>query len=392
MDTNLTFATAVLGLFLSIPLFALARRQSANVWLALFVLGMAWLAAGDVFMSTRWYRQHPYWLAIFHWAIASIGPAFYCYARSLVGLSNGRKQVVHFVAPALLLALLLVGLVWVLVASQPANALRFLAHLLSVSLPIFQALSCAYALALLYRLRVDRARVLAHYSLAAGRDLRWLRWSTITILLLLIAWVPATELGGYWTLPLNLGRLAMFFVLGWYGMRQPSLFEKIPVTREARPEAPAAKPMPEQSDEPAAALMPETAETGKKYARSGMTDEAQRLIGTRLQRRMSEHRDFLEPDLRLTELAERIGAPPHLLSQYLNDVLGVSFFDYVNGQRAQEVQRLMLAPASAGTLLDLAYAAGFNSKSAFNTAFKKATGMAPSAWRQLNVATSAPIG
>ncbi|HJU99258.1 MAG TPA: AraC family transcriptional regulator, partial [Burkholderiaceae bacterium] len=128
----------------------------------------------------------------------------------------------------------------------------------------------------------------------------------------------------------------------------------------------------------------------EKYARSGMTDAAQRLIGERLQRRMSVHRDYLESDLRLNELAERIGTTPQLLSQYLNHMLGLSFFDYVNGLRIAEVQDMMRDPAGAGrTLLELAHAAGFNSKSTFNTAFKNVSGMAPSQWRARHAGTPA---
>lgn len=74
-------------------------------------------------------------------------------------------------------------------------------------------------------------------------------------------------------------------------------------------------------------------------------------------------------------------------------MLEASFFDYVNGRRVAEVQSLMHQPAHDGdTLLDLAMRAGFSSKSTFNACFKKATGMAPSAWRKSHVRTCAPIG
>jgi AraC-like DNA-binding protein len=44
------------------------------------------------------------------------------------------------------------------------------------------------------------------------------------------------------------------------------------------------------------------------------------------------------------------------------------------------------------TLLDLAFAAGFTSKSTFNTSFKKISGLAPSSWRKQDARTSGPIG
>ena len=82
-----------------------------------------------------------------------------------------------------------------------------------------------------------------------------------------------------------------------------------------------------------------------------------------------------------------------MLSQYLNDVLGVNFFDYINGLRVAHIQNVMGTPAGAGQpLLTLAMDAGFNSRSTFNAAFKKVSGMAPSVWRTLHVSTSGPTG
>jgi AraC-like DNA-binding protein len=124
-----------------------------------------------------------------------------------------------------------------------------------------------------------------------------------------------------------------------------------------------------------------------------MTDASAELIAERLERRMTVTRDYLESDITLSQLAERIGTSPQLLSQYLNRVLGVSFFDYVNGLRVAEVQRALANSGNRGQpLLQLAFAAGFNSKSTFNAAFKRLTGSAPSAWRSANVAgASGPI-
>lgn len=391
MSTDLSFATAVLGLFLSFPLFALARRQPANAWLGLFVLAMAWLCLAEYMMSTAWLSQRPHWLAVFHGAIALLGPAYYSYVRGMTGLAYSRQQLLHFAPFFLLLGLLFGGLAWVLLAESPILAWRFLSRVLVFSFFSFQFLSFCYACAVLYRLRAYRKQLSAQFSATAGRDLRWLQWSSLTLGLLLLLWIPAGALGGGWALVLGLGRLAMLLTLGWYGLHQQRVF--LPAVEAEPAPGPVTAQPSLAADEPAPAPVAEASEAELKYARSGMTEAAQGLIAARLARRMGEHRDFLEPDLRLGELAERIGSTPHWLSQYLNDALGMSFFDYVNGLRAQEVQHLMRTPEHAGsTLLDLAHAAGFASKSTFNSAFKKTTGLAPSAWRKLRAEASEPIG
>ena len=74
-----------------------------------------------------------------------------------------------------------------------------------------------------------------------------------------------------------------------------------------------------------------------------------------------------------------------MLTQALNEVLQTKFNDYVNAFRITEVQALLLRPEkSKHNLLTLAFEAGFNSKSSFNTAFKKHTGLTPTQFRKIS--------
>jgi AraC-like DNA-binding protein len=155
-----------------------------------------------------------------------------------------------------------------------------------------------------------------------------------------------------------------------------------PITPQSEPES--------SADEPSSI---DTDAAAHKYARSGMTEAASGLIGDRLTRWVAQKRGYLDPDIKLSDLAESIGTSPQLLSQYLNDVLGLSFFDYINALRVAEIQKMMRDRGNdTRTLVDLAFAAGFSSKSTFNTSFKKISGLAPSIWRNRHARTSEPIG
>jgi AraC-like DNA-binding protein len=67
----------------------------------------------------------------------------------------------------------------------------------------------------------------------------------------------------------------------------------------------------------------------------------------------------------------------------LSTRLGLSFFDYINGLRVEAVKATLARPQSVGRpLLEIALECGFGSKSAFNEAFKRATGMSPSMYRR----------
>lgn len=356
---NISLCTGVLGLFMVAPLLALARKRPASVWLALYLLGISHGALGDYL---RIVAPHD-WMPARLWSNLAAGPLFYAYVRGIIGLGMGWRQLVHFVPLALYLAVLLVT-----GAAGNHSALVTSWDHSYWSIVFTQVQSAFYIVAVLYRLRQHRQRVRANYSSTGDRDLRWLTTVSYVLIVFWAGWV----MGGAhpsWLAWYALERLAVFYFFGWYGMRQVEVF--IPAMDAPQPEALDSGPVSPGERE--------------KYARSGMTSAAQQLIGERLERRMKRERDYLESDLRLTELAERIGTTPQLLSQYLNRVLGLSFFDYINGLRIVEVQNLMRDPAHAGsTLLELAHAAGFNSKSTFNIAFKEIAGMAPSRWRALH--------
>jgi adenylate cyclase len=75
--------------------------------------------------------------------------------------------------------------------------------------------------------------------------------------------------------------------------------------------------------------------------------------------------------------------PPNYLSQLLNAGFEQNFAEYVNSYRLEDFKRKLSDPAFQHlTLLGLAYESGFNSKTSFNTFFKKTTGTTPAAYRK----------
>jgi AraC-like DNA-binding protein len=93
---------------------------------------------------------------------------------------------------------------------------------------------------------------------------------------------------------------------------------------------------------------------------------------------MEKEKPHLEPELSLAGLAQRAGIPARSLSEAIRSGKADNFYDFVNEYRVREFIRLREDPARQGwTVLDLMLEAGFNSKSAFNKAFKKKTGQIP---------------
>ena len=78
------------------------------------------------------------------------------------------------------------------------------------------------------------------------------------------------------------------------------------------------------------------------------------------------------------------------LSQTLNETLNENFFDHVNGWRVRDADFEQLTTTDQ-SILTIAYAVGFNSRSQFYKAFKRETGMTPTELRARLAASAAPV-
>lgn len=93
---------------------------------------------------------------------------------------------------------------------------------------------------------------------------------------------------------------------------------------------------------------------------------------------------YAQPDLRVADLARRLGEPDYKVTQCVTGPLGFrNFNQMVNHVRIEEAQRRLADPAFDHLpILTLAYDCGFGSIGPFNRAFKAKTGMTPQAFRK----------
>ncbi|MFB9079850.1 helix-turn-helix domain-containing protein [Flavobacterium procerum] len=97
---------------------------------------------------------------------------------------------------------------------------------------------------------------------------------------------------------------------------------------------------------------------------------------------MSEKEPFLDPSLTIQELSNQINIPVRDLSILINHHMNQHFFDFVNEYRIQKAMHILKDPTkNEFTVLEILYEVGFNSKSSFNTSFKKYTNVTPTAYR-----------
>ena len=123
--------------------------------------------------------------------------------------------------------------------------------------------------------------------------------------------------------------------------------------------------------------------TVSKYAKSGLGGEQLAQYKQRLERVMDSEKIFLESDLTLPKLAKQINCSVNHLSQAINAGFGVSFFDYLNQFRIEYARELLAnTDNEERSILDIAFAVGYNSNSAFYSAFKKFVGVTPAEYRR----------
>jgi AraC-like DNA-binding protein len=103
---------------------------------------------------------------------------------------------------------------------------------------------------------------------------------------------------------------------------------------------------------------------------------------SKLKQYMTEKEPFLDPSLTIQELANQIDIPVRDLSVLINHQMDQHFFDFVNEYRIQKAMNILKNPSKKDlTVLEILYEVGFNSKSSFNTSFKKYTNLTPTAYR-----------
>lgn len=239
------------------------------------------------------------------------------------------------------------------------------------------------------RLYHHRQQLANNYTYYEQRSLRWLSQLLIILVILMSVWIPVVLVNAYvdaidisfvWLW--GLMALTVFFI-GIKGYLAPDIihdFEMVPAYAAAphgartasRP--PVVLPVPSG---PAASALPYEKLTEPPTA---APDDP---LASQLVDLMEEQRLYRSPKLSVKEVADRLHASPRHVSSLINQRFGVTFSDFVNRHRVEEVQeRIRQGDTATYTLLAIGLDAGFNSKSAFYHTFRQFAQMTPAQFRE----------
>jgi AraC-like DNA-binding protein/ketosteroid isomerase-like protein len=115
----------------------------------------------------------------------------------------------------------------------------------------------------------------------------------------------------------------------------------------------------------------------EKMTKLGLDDNLIQKIATEIKFYFDDQKKYLEHELSLTKVSEKLGYTRNQVSYVINHVLGQTFYDLVNSRRIEYVMQQLHKTEGDVSVLEMSFKAGFNSLSGFYSAFKKHTSMTP---------------
>jgi len=171
---------------------------------------------------------------------------------------------------------------------------------------------------------------------------------TVTGLILSLLQISHIKYPGLLDYLTAIGSSLMIYFIGYYTISHPQVFTPL----DAKPTPAPPKPAP--------------------AIKENLYDEyLEKIIST-----IRNEQLYKDPELTLQSLSEKINIPSYLISKVINSKTDLNFYNFINEFRIEEVKRELLN-AENPQILQIAFDAGFNTKSSFYNYFKKHTGLSP---------------
>ncbi len=368
------------SLFLSVIIFVKYGKTTANKALALLLFFYALVLTEMILTDIQMFVVEPHLMLVLIGTPFLLGPLHYLYARYLTRFSENfkLKDSLHFAVFAVYIIAVSPE-----IAKSQSQLIKDVSALDGNTIPIqFLILNwlvmiqvIIYALLTIGVVRKYSKQIKEVFSSIEKVKLDWLTYLMLLFSSGIVLYIIENMLitGGVISNKYALSSIVAgvyVYVLGYLVLFKSEVFTNADFVMQI-----------EQIK-----IIEEENESGaKKYSKSGLSDEMADEYLSALMKLMDEEQPYLNSELTLNTLGDLISISPHHLSEVINKKLNQNFFDFINKYRIEKVKKELLNPRKKNyTLLSIALDAGFNSKSSFNTIFKKQTGMTPSEFRKAN--------
>jgi len=344
-------------LFSLILLTYKGKKRASNFLLSLFLLTIACQFLFILLREAFNFHNYNGVRVIFAFAY---GPLLYLYSESLIYefFRPKFKYLIHFIPSFIALVCFFFNI--------PTKS--FMAPILYV------ILICYITFAIVKIVKYRRVLVNA-MSTTNQTDLKWLQWIMIIFILALIFdIVDYFFINTRVVFGISLADTVILFLINWIffkGLKQPQIF--LGISKKDLYEAQEIKNLNRSR------VLDETA----KYKYSSLSKEEMNIISIRIKELFESENLYLEPQLKIEELAKRLNVTRHNISQTINLMAQKPFYDFVNEYRVNHFKKLLTDRNNRKfTILALGIESGFNSKATLNRVFKQNIGQTPREYRR----------
>lgn len=383
----INFTAAIQGLFLSYLLVNSKAHFKEYRILALLVLVMSVAVLGAVLGLSGYYKELPHLIRVGDPLVLLFGPLLYFYIHQLTRGNLPKNYVLHLL-PFLIYLIALIPF-YLLSGDEKIAFVEnfFLVKQQSPEVILIQAIRFVhilmYVLVSLFLMKKFQKFLKENYSaiekLNLDKSAFLLKLFIVISFLRIAVYLVSAFVEIDFVLTNNIVSLAISGVI--YVLAYASW------NRQAHIAAPIVINEPIQQ---AAAKEPENPLqiTGVKVedkTRSNyfLSDEQYIQLAVKIESLLQKDKVYLESELSLTQLSEKLGIPSYQTSELINRKYKEPFFDLINRHRIEEIKKRLDDPAYQHfSILGIAMDCGFNTKSSFNASFKKFTGLTPSEFRK----------
>lgn len=358
------------GLLLAIAIGKMSGlRDRARLILSAIVAFFSLGIIADIVMHL-FYDKHLIHQSFIGMFFLLFGPSIYLYIKAMTGQKT-RHTFLHF-APYVTGLISMASFSYIFPGQD-----EVIIHIILSAIIVVQA--AYYVVKIIKSFRLYSAQINNNFSSVERIDLLWLRFLTgcffgSLVVVCVIEFILSGEhRWNYFWLYISF----VIYSIGYIGLTRPSAFSSETVPEEV----PSASEINSETIKPADNSG--TFIESRKYRKTALADEKIEDLSSRLEIIMNEEKIYLEPELSMPGLAARISAQPHHLSQVINEKYRMNFFEYINRKRIDYAERAISdTDPEDVNITRIAFDSGFNSISSFNSAFKRFTGITPSAFRE----------
>lgn len=342
-------------------------NKKANRWMAIFLFSVFVQMLDTILYTHKIYHAFPHLLGLSDIVLFLIPPSFYLTVLNYVTPERPfyKRDWVHFSVLLIYLLLILPFLtksaatklqLYETETSEPADYVLVILILLQFFL--YFGLS-------IKRLNRHQKNIQMVLSSQEPVNLIWLKYFLVGFLFMVLFWGLNIFFNSYIVeLTAAIVYLVMALILAYYSLHQAEVYSFTALEKQEIQE-----------------LIEENTEEVSRKKQYLQPDQLKLMI-QKLTTTIEQDRPYLDNELNLPKLADLLDTNIHVLSYVINEGFGENFSQFVNRYRVEEAKRLLDDPQTTQlNMLGIAFDAGFNSKTAFNTTFKKLTGLSPSEYK-----------